>query len=241
METGKTGKYLKYAIGEIVLVVIGILIALSINNWNEKRLKKIQVDGYLRSLIVDLKSDILQYESNIEGYQSGYDNINRILLNDVYKKLEVDSISELIAGYWNLNRTSDQTYQKIKNAGLLEMLGTIEINNAVNDYYNISISHYDYLINWDKELTERDGFFWHYNDQYESNANNRFRSSSLPFKEDAAKRKDDLIRLIESTLGRNYLRNAITRDEYGLLIVRDIKSKAENIIALIEKDLSNKQ
>ncbi len=37
METGKTGKYLKYAIGEIVLVVIGILIALQINNWNESR------------------------------------------------------------------------------------------------------------------------------------------------------------------------------------------------------------
>ena len=33
----KTGKYLKYAIGEIVLVVIGILIALQINNWNENR------------------------------------------------------------------------------------------------------------------------------------------------------------------------------------------------------------
>ena len=36
MEKNKTGKYLKYAIGEIVLVVIGILIALSINNWNEQ-------------------------------------------------------------------------------------------------------------------------------------------------------------------------------------------------------------
>ena len=35
MEKNKTGKYLKYAIGEIVLVVVGILIALSINNWNE--------------------------------------------------------------------------------------------------------------------------------------------------------------------------------------------------------------
>jgi uncharacterized membrane protein len=33
----KTGKYLKYAIGEIVLVVIGILIALSINNFNNSR------------------------------------------------------------------------------------------------------------------------------------------------------------------------------------------------------------
>jgi hypothetical protein len=31
----KTGKYLKYAVGEIILVVIGILIALNINNWNE--------------------------------------------------------------------------------------------------------------------------------------------------------------------------------------------------------------
>ena len=36
MEQNKTGKYFKYAIGEIVLVVIGILIALSINNWNEQ-------------------------------------------------------------------------------------------------------------------------------------------------------------------------------------------------------------
>ena len=37
MEKNKTGKYFKYAIGEIILVVVGILIALSINNWNEGR------------------------------------------------------------------------------------------------------------------------------------------------------------------------------------------------------------
>ena len=41
MSENKTGKYLKYAIGEIVLVVIGILIALSINNWNQKSLDRI--------------------------------------------------------------------------------------------------------------------------------------------------------------------------------------------------------
>ncbi len=37
MSENKTGKYFKYAIGEIVLVVLGILIALQINNWNEQR------------------------------------------------------------------------------------------------------------------------------------------------------------------------------------------------------------
>ena len=42
MEQNKTGKYFKYAIGEIILVVIGILIALSINNWNEDRKDKVR-------------------------------------------------------------------------------------------------------------------------------------------------------------------------------------------------------
>jgi hypothetical protein len=37
---GKTGKYFKYAIGEIILVMIGILLALQVNNWNENRLKQ---------------------------------------------------------------------------------------------------------------------------------------------------------------------------------------------------------
>ena len=55
MEKNKTGKYLKYAIGEIVLVVIGILIALSINNWNENKKKKDTVKVYLQNFVEDLK------------------------------------------------------------------------------------------------------------------------------------------------------------------------------------------
>ena len=48
MEKNKTGKYFKYAIGEIVLVVIGILIALQINNWNEQRkINKIKLKNML--------------------------------------------------------------------------------------------------------------------------------------------------------------------------------------------------
>ena len=54
---GKTSKYLKYAIGEILLVVIGILIALQINNWNENRKAISQKNDYCIQLISALKED----------------------------------------------------------------------------------------------------------------------------------------------------------------------------------------
>jgi hypothetical protein len=58
LSEGKTGKYFKYATGEILLVVIGILIALSINNWNEDRKNRLKEAVYLEGIKTDLESDI---------------------------------------------------------------------------------------------------------------------------------------------------------------------------------------
>ena len=78
LEKNKTGKYLKYAIGEIILVVIGILIALSINNWNEQRKSNIREQTVLENFIQNLNADLISY------------NLNRqelIELNTLYKTL----------------------------------------------------------------------------------------------------------------------------------------------------------
>lgn len=61
---GKTGRYLKYAIGEIVLVVIGILIALQINNWNEDRKMQIAQKRLLINLYDDLTADSIILHEN---------------------------------------------------------------------------------------------------------------------------------------------------------------------------------
>jgi hypothetical protein len=239
MEKNKTGKYLKYAVGEIILVVFGILIALSINNWNQKRLDKQQAIGYLKNLVEDLKSDTIQFNINIKGYEFDTANNSISLQNDDYKMLEVDSIVVLINGFWQLNRTSDQTFQKIKSAGIIELLGTEEINKAVNDYYNLEISFYEYFIEWDKEYTDRDADFWFSNPNFESSTDRgNYYVNSLPFKDSPAKRKVDLIKLIESTQGRNNLRNAIARDEYGINRVNITKSAAKNLLVLINKELN---
>ena len=77
METGKTGRYLKYAIGEIILVVIGILIALSINNWNEVRKSKLKSQVYVSKIINDLIKDTLNINeliSSAKAYNINIDN-----------------------------------------------------------------------------------------------------------------------------------------------------------------------
>ena len=57
---GKTGKYIKYAVGEIILVVIGILIALSINNWDEQRKQNNEEIYILNQLKVEFKADSIK-------------------------------------------------------------------------------------------------------------------------------------------------------------------------------------
>jgi hypothetical protein len=63
METGKTGRYLKYALGEIFLVVIGILIALQINNWNEDRKSSIRE----KMLLIELRSNLHTNVQNLNA------------------------------------------------------------------------------------------------------------------------------------------------------------------------------
>ena len=64
-DDNKPIKYLRYAIGEIVLVVIGILIALSINNWNEGRKENNKEKAMLQRFLNDLKADSINFQSNL--------------------------------------------------------------------------------------------------------------------------------------------------------------------------------
>lgn len=78
LNEGKTGKYLKYALGEIVLVVIGILIALQINNWNEDRKNARMEIQVLREISENLGEDILSLENDVQLNQTSIQNVRYI-------------------------------------------------------------------------------------------------------------------------------------------------------------------
>ncbi len=102
METGKTGKpalpagrYFKYAIGEIILVVIGILIALQINNWNENRKAKAQEVSSMKEIIENLKYDIVRCQNNTKTNAlrvKGLDSLRTSVANTIDGKDETTNI-----------------------------------------------------------------------------------------------------------------------------------------------------
>ncbi len=91
LSENKVSKYLIYAVGEIILVVIGILIALQINNWNDDNKKDKLKQEFVNSLIVDLTKDSIQLNRNIVLNESRLNQINKLLdsiANGHYTTLE---------------------------------------------------------------------------------------------------------------------------------------------------------
>ena len=119
---GKTGKYFKYAVGEIVLVVIGILIALQINNWNEERNTSRSEQVFLTQILKSLQSDLgrtnLIYKNRALKKQEAINSFLNNLNKDI---LPHDSI--LWPSFWDMTLTLSFIYDKgayesLKSKGL---------------------------------------------------------------------------------------------------------------------------
>ena len=110
-------KYSRYAIGEIVLVVIGILIALQINTWNKNRVDRIEEQTYLKRLVENLNRDL----ANLESVRRQHEG-NLIFGTQILDSLGVTSLGriEVRPGYQNaLNGHSDEDIEIPETMGAL--------------------------------------------------------------------------------------------------------------------------
>jgi uncharacterized membrane-anchored protein YhcB (DUF1043 family) len=141
MDQNKTGKYFKYAIGEIVLVVIGILIALSINSWNENR----KLENSKHKLMLAIKNELVSNKNELDNYQreihKSNSKFNKVLLYSVEDyTIPNDSLkyylSEMVYGRTLLILNSVQ--EEAINSGKFEMLSdSLKQNLSVlKDYTN---------------------------------------------------------------------------------------------------------
>ena len=169
-DDNKPLKYLRYAIGEIVLVVIGILIALQINNWNENRIIIKNQEKYLLLLKKEVQNNIeeVEYCNKRVKYmwEAQKELINLIESNhDTITEEHVNSMLGRVFG--------PKTYVELENSVLSELKTTGELKNIINDSIrkkivalepiaNITRSQEILVINecdQGKDIIREDGYF----------------------------------------------------------------------------------
>jgi len=132
------GGYLLYAIGEIALVVLGILIALQINNWNEKKKQDEVERHYMVSLLIDLEKDKSDLRSNVE-----FGSIPVIYNDSLFLELQKrplqgneNRIYHFYLLYTNGIQLSyhDRTISQLRNSGGFGLISNQEVSDAVLDY-----------------------------------------------------------------------------------------------------------
>ena len=137
----KFSKYLIYAIGEIVLVVIGILIALSINNWNNVRQDRKQEKSYL----IDIKTNLLS-DKNSANYYINW-NIEKIAIIDTLMQLlntatsSTDYMEYLLSNATTLNSFAtfdpvSTAFDNMTESDNISIVQNNELRNQLSEYYS---------------------------------------------------------------------------------------------------------
>ncbi|WP_052184173.1 DUF6090 family protein [Psychroserpens sp. Hel_I_66] len=148
LETGKTSKYLKYAIGEIILVVIGILIALSINNWNEIRKQKETTN----SIYVIVKEDLINDISEINLILKYHDEVRKpsfetVLNTNLTKEdwLKNPQYLSVIDGFKDFS-INQRGFELLKNQSNLIANTKQNLASEINLFYNQHLVEIDVAI-----------------------------------------------------------------------------------------------
>lgn len=134
LDQNKLKKYVFYAIGEIILVVLGILIALKINNWNSdqtKHLEELEVYKNIKEQISQNEKEILEVKDLNNFYTSQY-----IYANNIISQHRIASIDTLALMVINLSRYSDfqgneNIYETLVNSGDSKLLKNREVQNRL--------------------------------------------------------------------------------------------------------------
>ena len=149
-DDNKPLKYIRYAIGEIVLVVIGILIALSINNWNEERKIENMGKEYIGEIYTDLKNEISNIEEILIGFRTQSNGTENVLSFFESKNKVIKDTIQFTENHWAPARLfivqrDINTFDKLRSSGQPGLLKNHSLSNLLDRFYknfDIRISNF---------------------------------------------------------------------------------------------------
>jgi hypothetical protein len=228
---GKTTTYIKYAIGEIVLVVIGILIALQINNWNEDRKLKLQEVSILKDIQTDLKASLLEIDRNIDGNEKTvYDTrmIAKYLEEDLPYEAVLDTAFGRITA-WKSPYFTFTAYETLKNKGL-DLIQNTELKKALVNIYEFEFAFLEKDYDQSEWVLAQSITYPVSNKHLRRNITSKT-LLAYPNNYEALKTNDEFI---------NMLTSIIIFREGGIIKLKEVKEKLLTLIDEIDKELNSR-
>ena len=131
----KMGKYFKYAIGEILLVVIGILIALQINNWNESQNRKVHNQVVLNNLVSEFTSNSMALDSSLTRLKEVIIALDSVLhlMSNPEQKISQDNFEVLLEDTFTTPSWTPSSYvlEEMKSSGDLSNIENNDLKQAL--------------------------------------------------------------------------------------------------------------
>ena len=234
----KTSKYFKYAIGEIVLVVIGILIALSINTWNEEQKERAIIKSVLKNIRYDLIADTLRFSRDLEKIPNLVNNAKSLLNYTFQDTVSANALFDKLP-YSAVNfKFKNQSYQKVINAGITEFYEFNALFDNINTYYTIDANNYDAITKWDADETTDDGKLWTAMDfEIDIYEDEFYKANEIKFEQTEDERKSVFLEQLKKPIVRNSIKMNLYRKMRVIEVIQDMKQKATTIISKIDEQL----
>lgn len=203
LDENKTGRYLKYAIGEIILVMIGILLALQVNNWNQARQLQKEEVKILKGLHQEFSENLVKFDDIYTKQEYRWKSIET-LMNIKPKELSLDSLTTLAYGVGE-QYTFDPfqgMYNSIINSGKIEIISNDSLKKKISRFQDLLNDYKEEEINT-MNFTANNFYTFIINN---SAINFNFRFNKMKMNdEEKIKYKEELIKRIESDTYGNLL------------------------------------
>lgn len=149
-------KYLLYAIGEIVLVVLGILIAVQINKWNDNEKNLNKAVDYISDLQRDLRSDTLIFGTEIRKIEYLIEYKKGGLLNKEWNEIESEQLESLYINQYHNIKMNNITFERLKNSDVFSLGKYKDLFIQVNEYYTFYQEYLKNFNSWEVEMFNND-------------------------------------------------------------------------------------
>jgi hypothetical protein len=141
LSEGKTGKYLKYAIGEIILVMIGILLALQVSNWNQQRIAAQKEQLLLEALHDEFVENKAQFEKVIARHKSAMASTQFVIAQFPIdpKRINLNTFKEKMNnwGHWISFNPSQGVIRSLVNTSSFELISNPELRKLLVSWEDV--------------------------------------------------------------------------------------------------------